>query len=194
MDRRGLLMAGASVAAGLAASWAAIRFIGRTGERYSSLKTAESAYEIAHSEAEWRRRLTEAEFLVLRQEQTERPFSSPLNDEKRAGTYHCAGCELAVYSSSHKYDSGTGWPSFFTTIPNVFETQREFAFLIPRTEYHCVRCRGHHGHVFDDGPPPTNERWCNNGVALRFVARDAWSSSAFGSIADEQVDQRPGIT
>jgi peptide-methionine (R)-S-oxide reductase len=161
-------MAGASVAAGLAASWAAIRFIGRTGERYSSLKTAESAYEIAHSEAEWRRRLTEAEFLVLRQEQTERPFSSPLNDEKRAGTYHCAGCELAVYSSSHKYDSGTGWPSFYRALENAVRTKPDHSLFAARTEVHCRRCGGHFGHIFDDGPEPTGKRHCLNGVALDF--------------------------
>jgi peptide-methionine (R)-S-oxide reductase len=149
---------------------------------------------VSRTEQAWRRLLEPAAFRVLREGGTERAGSSPLNEEHRVGVYVCAGCDLPVFTSEMKYDSGTGWPSFFTTIPNVFETQREFAFLIPRTKYHCVRCRGHHGHVFDDGPPPTNERWCNNGVALRFVARDAWSSSAFGSIADEQVDQRPGIT
>ena len=121
------------------------------------------------SEAEWRARLTQAEFEILREAGTEPAFSSPLNEEHREGLYLCAGCDLALFSSVMKYDSGTGWPSFVTTIPGVFETQRDFVLLIPRTEYHCVRCGGHHGHVFDDGPPPTHERWCNNGLALRFV-------------------------
>lgn len=121
------------------------------------------------SDAEWKRRLTRAQYEVLRREGTERAFSSPLYMEKRAGTYHCAGCDLALFTSAMKYDSGTGWPSFFTTLPGVFKTKTDFKLILPRTEYHCARCGGHHGHVFDDGPPPTGKRYCNNGVALKFV-------------------------
>lgn len=121
------------------------------------------------SDAQWRARLTPEQYRVLRDEGTERPFSSPLNDEKRSGRYHCVGCDLPLFSSSAKYDSGTGWPSFHTALPGVFGTRRDFKLLVPRTEYHCARCGGHHGHVFDDGPPPTGKRYCNNGVALRFV-------------------------
>jgi len=120
------------------------------------------------SDAEWRKRLSPAAHHVLRQAGTERAFTSPLNDEKRRGTYHCAGCDQALFTSDMKYDSGTGWPSFFTTLPGVFETERDFKLILPRTEYHCSRCGGHHGHVFKDGPKPTGQRWCNNGVALRF--------------------------
>jgi peptide-methionine (R)-S-oxide reductase len=123
------------------------------------------------SEQEWRSRLDEQAFRVLRKEATERAGTSPLNGEKRPGVFVCAGCDLPVFTSEMKYDSGTGWPSFFTTIPGAFETKRDWVLLIPRTEYHCARCGGHHGHVFDDGPPPTGERWCNNGAALRFVPR-----------------------
>lgn len=123
------------------------------------------------SEQEWRARLMPRAFRVLREEDTEPAGTSPLNAEDRPGLYVCAGCDLPLFSSEMKYESGTGWPSFFTTIPEVFETKRDFLLLIPRTEYHCTRCGGHHGHVFDDGPPPTGERWCSNGVALRFVPR-----------------------
>jgi peptide-methionine (R)-S-oxide reductase len=126
---------------------------------------------LKRSEAEWKQSLTPQQFDVLRREGTERPFTSPLNEEKRAGVFVCAGCSLPLFTSAMKFESGTGWPSFFTTIPGVFATSRDFKLIWPRTEYHCVRCGGHHGHVFDDGPPPTGERWCNNGVALRFIPK-----------------------
>ena len=119
---------------------------------------------------EWRERLTPMAFDVLRKEATERPGTSPLNDEKRDGLFVCAGCELPVFTSAMKYDSGTGWPSFFTTIPGAFNTKKDFKLVWPRTEYHCARCGGHHGHVFSDDPKPTGQRWCNNGVALKFLA------------------------
>jgi len=125
------------------------------------------------SDAEWKKRLKPEQYRVLRKEGTERAHTSELNVEKRIGTYHCAGCELPLFTSEMKYDSGTGWPSFFTTLPDVFETRTDFLLLYPRTEYHCARCGGHHGHVFDDGPPPTGKRYCNNGVALKFVAAQA---------------------
>jgi peptide-methionine (R)-S-oxide reductase len=124
---------------------------------------------IQKSTAEWKRILTYAQFRVLRQVGTERPFSSPLNDEKRPGVYVCAGCALPLFTSRMKFDSGTGWPSFFTHIPGHLGTKWDFSLVVPRTEYHCLRCRGHQGHVFNDGPRPTGERWCNNGVALRFI-------------------------
>jgi len=121
---------------------------------------------------QWRKRLNAAQFDVLRQAGTERPGSSPLNDEKRPGVFTCAGCDLPLFTSAMKYESGTGWPSFFTTIPNVFGTSTDYWLVLPRTEYHCIRCGGHHGHVFDDGPPPTGKRWCNNGVALKFIPKN----------------------
>jgi len=124
------------------------------------------------ADAEWKKRLTPAQYKVLRHEGTEAAGSSPLNGEKRPGVFVCAGCGLALFSSAMKYDSGTGWPSFFTHIPGAFETKRDFGLIWPRTEYHCARCGGHQGHVFDDGPRPTGQRWCNNGVALEFLARD----------------------
>lgn len=129
---------------------------------------------LERADAEWRAALAPAAYRVLREAGTEPPFSSPLNDEKRPGIYACAGCRLPLFTSAMKYDSGTGWPSFFTTIPGVFATKTDYHLLfLPRTEYHCVRCGGHHGHVFKDGPPPTGQRWCNNGVALRFIPRQA---------------------
>jgi len=123
------------------------------------------------SNAEWKKKLTPEQYNILREEGTERPGSSPLNQEKRAGVFVCAGCALPLFTSEMKYDSGTGWPSFFTTIPGAFDTKRDFKLILPRTEYHCVRCGGHQGHVFGDGPPPTGQRWCNNGVALRFIPK-----------------------
>ena len=125
------------------------------------------------SKDEWRKRLEPQAYKVLREEGTERAGTSPLNDEKRPGVFVCAGCGLPVFTSEMKYESGTGWPSFFTSIPGAFETKKDYYLIYPRTEYHCARCGGHHGHLFDDGPPPTNQRWCNNGVSLRFVAKDS---------------------
>jgi len=122
------------------------------------------------SESQWRKKLTPQQFDVLRDDGTERAFSSPLNNEKQAGIFLCAGCDLPLFSSEMKYDSGTGWPSFFTVIPNAVKTKRDYRYGWTRVEYHCARCEGHQGHVFTDGPAPTRERWCNNGVALTFLA------------------------
>jgi peptide-methionine (R)-S-oxide reductase len=134
--------------------------------------TVSPQYRLELSRDEWRSRLSDPlAFDVLRKEATERPFTSHLNDEKRPGVFLCAGCDMPVFTSEMKFDSGTGWPSFFTTIPDAFETRRDFKLVFPRTEYHCARCGGHHGHVFNDGPEPTGQRWCNNGAALRFVAK-----------------------
>jgi peptide-methionine (R)-S-oxide reductase len=124
------------------------------------------------SKEEWRKRLGAAQFNILREEGTERPGSSPLNNEKRPGVFACAGCDLPLFTSAMKYESGTGWPSFFTTIPGVFGTSTDLKLVLPRTEYHCARCAGHHGHIFDDGPQPTGKRWCNNGVALKFIPKN----------------------
>ncbi len=124
---------------------------------------------VTRTREEWKKSLTSAQFDVLREEGTERPFSSPLNDEKRPGVFACAGCGLPLFTSRMKFDSGTGWPSFVTSIPGHLASKKDFKLIVARTEYHCLRCGGHQGHVFDDGPPPTHERWCNNGVALKFL-------------------------
>ena len=123
------------------------------------------------SNDEWRKRLDKMVYTVLREEGTERAGSSPLNSEKRPGVFACAGCDLPLFTSDMKFESGTGWPSFFTTIPGVFAMKKDYGLFVPRTEYHCIRCGGHHGHVFEDGPQPTGQRWCNNGVALKFIAK-----------------------
>jgi peptide-methionine (R)-S-oxide reductase len=123
------------------------------------------------SNDEWRKRLDKMAYKVLREEGTERAGSSPLNNEKRPGVFACAGCDLPLFTSDMKFESGTGWPSFFTTIPGVFAMKKDYGLFVPRTEYHCIRCGGHHGHVFEDGPKPTGQRWCNNGVALKFIAK-----------------------
>ena len=115
--------------------------------------------------------MSPAAYDVLREEGTERAGTSPLNGEKRQGVYACAGCSLPLFTSAMKFDSGTGWPSFFTTIPGVFGKSTDYKLLLPRTEYYCAKCGGHHGHVFEDGPMPTRERWCNNGVALKFIPK-----------------------
>lgn len=126
-------------------------------------------FEVSLTPDEWRARLTETQFAVLREEETERPYTSPLLKESRAGTYHCQGCDLPVYSSETKYDSGTGWPSFWDSLPDAIGSREDRTLLFQvRTEVHCRRCGGHFGHVFDDGPDPTGKRHCLNGVALRF--------------------------
>ncbi len=122
-----------------------------------------------NTDQDWRRTLTAEQYRVLREEGTERPFSSALNKEKRKGTYVCAGCGQPLFTSDMKFDSGTGWPSFFQCIPGALDTKPDRKLFVTRTEYHCARCGGHQGHVFADGPKPTGQRWCNNGVALAFV-------------------------
>jgi len=144
---------------------------GSTAEAAEIKKMTESTSNIDWanlSEREWEERLTAVEFHVLRKEGTERPGSSPLNDEKREGTYVCAGCELPLFTSEQKYESGTGWPSFFDVIDGAVGTKTDRKLFMARTEYHCSRCGGHQGHVFKDGPRPTGLRYCNNGVALNF--------------------------
>jgi len=125
--------------------------------------------KLEKSEREWRELLGTEPFRVLRQEGTERAGTSALDAEKRQGMFICAGCNLPLFESTAKFDSGTGWPSFYTCIDGHTETKRDFKLVYPRTEYHCRRCGGHQGHIFKDGPAPTGERWCNNGVALKFV-------------------------
>ena len=161
LPRQGLAAAGGGSVAEIQQNWKKLLAPGAD--------VATTTTPLSKTETEWQQVLTPAQFKILRQEGTEYPFSSPLNGEKRGGIFVCAGCALPLFSSQMKYDSGTGWPSFFTLIPGSLATKQDFKLIAPRTEYHCVRCGGHHGHIFDDGPPPTGLRYCNNGVALKFI-------------------------
>jgi len=131
---------------------------------------ATEQFEVMHTKEEWQKLLTPEQFAVLREQDTERAFTSPLNHEKRKGTFTCAGCDLSLFDSATKFDSGTGWPSFYAPIEGAVKTDRDYTFGMVRDEVHCRRCGGHLGHVFNDGPPPTGLRYCINGVSLKFVA------------------------
>ena len=160
MERRQFLV-GASAAALIAA---ASSFVWRD----SLAETPKEVFEVEKTEAEWRKILTPEQFDVLRKQGTERPWTSPLNNEHRNGIFACAGCDLPLYSSKTKFDSGTGWPSFYEPLPDAIRTSSDRSWLAERTEVHCRRCGGHLGHVFDDGPAPTGLRYCMNGVAMKF--------------------------
>lgn len=165
LNRRTLLLTGTAVAlTGAYAIWRP------TANAEQGKGGHAKTFEITRTDAEWRELLSEKQFYVLRKHGTERPYTSPLNNNKAAGLYHCAGCDLAVYSSETKYDSGTGWPSFWAALDDAVGTTTDYLIGYPRTEVHCRRCGGHLGHIFDDGPPPTGKRHCINGVALKFAA------------------------
>jgi peptide-methionine (R)-S-oxide reductase len=125
--------------------------------------------KLVKTKEEWKKTLTPQQYSILREEGTERPFTSPLNEEHREGVFVCAGCDLPLFPSTFKFDSGTGWPSFFDSIKGHIDTKTDYGLIVPRTEYHCARCGGHHGHVFNDGPRPTGLRYCNNGAVLKFI-------------------------
>jgi peptide-methionine (R)-S-oxide reductase len=161
INRRSLLLGGAAV---LALSAAAT--ILRPG---TASRAAEGSFEIEKTEAEWRALLDDFEYAVLREEATERPFSSPLDAEKRPGVFSCKGCDLPLFDAATKFDSGTGWPSFYQPLENAVGESTDYKIGLPRTEVHCRRCGGHLGHVFNDGPPPTGLRYCMNGAALTFT-------------------------
>ena len=125
--------------------------------------------KIMKTNEQWKKQLTPEQYDILREDGTEAPFSSPLNNEKRAGIFACVACSLPLFDSGTKFDSGTGWPSFYDPLPQALETKTDYKIGVARTEYHCARCGGHQGHVFNDGPQPTGLRYCNNGVALKFI-------------------------
>jgi peptide-methionine (R)-S-oxide reductase len=159
-DRRTIL----TIAAGAAAAFAGYRWL--NGD--DLMAAPATAFEVQKSETEWRNILTPAQFKVLREHGTERAGTSPLNHEKRKGTFACAGCDLPLFSSDTKFESGTGWPSFYQPLPNAIGTTTDRSLFMTRTEVHCRRCGGHLGHVFNDGPKPTGLRYCMNGVAMKF--------------------------
>ena len=154
-------------------SAASMLILGRQTTQAKGGKMSDSVSRISRSAEEWRRLLSPAQFHILREEGTERPWTSTLLDEKREGIYICAGCDQPLFRSTMKFDSGTGWPSFFTYIDNALETKRDFKLVWQRQGYHCARCGGHHGHIFKDGPKPTGLRYCNNGDALKFIPNQA---------------------
>ena len=165
--RRQLLIGGAAVAGVAAVAALGLRRFGGTPALAADAAPA-ATFEVTHTDAEWRALLSPDAYAVLRHEATERAFSSPLDHEHRKGTFHCAGCDNALFSSSTKFDSGTGWPSFYRPLPKGVGEARDLTLGMVRTEVHCKRCGGHLGHVFDDGPKPTGLRYCMNGVALAF--------------------------
>lgn len=162
VTRRTFLLGATGLAGAAAAGFGAYSFLGGHAEATTG--------PIARSDAEWRKILTPQQYAVLRHESTERPWSSPLVDEHRKGRFACSGCQNPVFSSETKFESGTGWPSFWAPIQGAVATKIDRNFFMERTEVHCARCGGHLGHIFDDGPPPTHKRYCINGVALSFVA------------------------
>jgi peptide-methionine (R)-S-oxide reductase len=159
ITRRGLALG----ALGLLSGAAAAQLL-----RAQAAQSPKAAFEIEHTDTEWRTLLTPAQYRVLRKQGTEIPYTSPLNSEKRKGTYHCAGCDLPLFSSATKFNSRTGWPSFYAPLKSAVGTRPDYSHMMVRTEAHCRRCGGHLGHVFDDGPKPTGLRYCMNGVALTF--------------------------
>ncbi|HET7412092.1 MAG TPA: peptide-methionine (R)-S-oxide reductase MsrB [Pararhizobium sp.] len=163
LSRRNFLLSGAGLAA--------FAGIGLSGWPRGSADAADKKFPYALTDAEWRKKLTSAQYNILRENGTEPPFTSPLLKEERVGIYHCVGCDNALYSSKTKFHSGTGWPSFYESLPNAVGTRIDNSLFVARTEVHCARCGGHLGHVFDDGPPPTGKRHCIDGIALDFVPK-----------------------
>ncbi|MQP75308.1 peptide-methionine (R)-S-oxide reductase MsrB [Stenotrophomonas sp. MYb238] len=164
LTRRRLLGIGGTLAA------AGLSGIGACSRAAPAPPASRGTFEVMRSDTQWRRQLTPAQYAVLRGQGTERAFSSPLDGEHRRGTFHCAGCALALFSSATKFDSGTGWPSFWAPLHGAVGEDRDTTFGMLRVEVHCRRCGGHLGHVFDDGPRPTGLRYCMNGVAMDFIA------------------------
>jgi peptide-methionine (R)-S-oxide reductase len=172
IDRRALLTAGVALGALMAAS----KF-GKSETLAETMTTTTQDIDYRKlTDADWRKRLNAQQYDVLRKHGTERPGTSPLNKEKRKGTFACAACDLPLFSSDTKFESGTGWPSFYQPLPDAVETKSDRSLFMTRTEVHCKRCEGHLGHVFDDGPKPTGLRYCMNGVALKFVAQPTGQS------------------
>jgi len=171
-SRRQIFRMALTGAVAMSSVWGATRIFSILPSSAAVISDQERIIKVTKPDEQWKKELSSQQYNVLREQGTERPFTSPLLEEHRKGLFVCAGCDFPLFTSGSKYDSGTGWPSFYQAIAGHVGTSDDFKLILPRTEYHCARCGGHQGHVFKDGPQPTGLRYCNNGLAIKFVEQD----------------------